>query len=307
MCCAVTCATSRWTSSTSIRHSTAARTTTSCSPKRAAPPAFLSRKGRSGRHSDDGRTALARHALSERPAEIAEHPERDEINAKQGLEARDRPRPAYRLEVVFTLGQQAQPAPKVDVAKTDVEGRHQAEEHGGAQHPPLPPQPQEGQLPPFCSGKGARADLYRLRVRLSPPQSRPDKINARLPRTVHENGIHNGEKQPQPPNNAQRPTRTEAVLAGQVEGNPLEPAVNEWIKLRLAAIQRACYGALLLTITCVLKLLAKLREWAWVIEVCHQFHAPRAGYVLCCWKALGFEVGASQVRSEQVHAGQVRA
>src|SRR5271157_4324395 len=88
---------------------------------RAAPPAFLSRKGRSGRHSDDGRTALAQHTLSEWPAEIDEHPESDEVNAKQGLEARDRPRPAYRLEVVFTLGQQAQPAPKVDVAKTDVE------------------------------------------------------------------------------------------------------------------------------------------------------------------------------------------
>src|SRR5271157_3137031 len=202
MCCAVTCATSRWTSSTSIRHSTAARTTTSCSPKRAAPPAFLSRKARSGRHSDDGRTALAQHALSERPAEIAEHPERDEINAEQRLEARDRARPAYRLEVVFTLGQQSQPAPKVDVAKADVEGRHQAEEHGGAQHTPLPPQPQEGQLPPFCGRKGARPDLYGLRVRLAAPQSCPDKINARLARPVHEDRIHDGEEQPQHPDNA---------------------------------------------------------------------------------------------------------
>ena len=35
--------------------------------------------------------------------------------------------------VVFALGEQAQPAPKVNVAKVDVEGRHQAEEHGGTQ------------------------------------------------------------------------------------------------------------------------------------------------------------------------------
>src|SRR5271157_548657 len=166
-------------------------------------------------------------ASSERPSEIAEHPERDKVNTEQRLKSRDGARPAYRPEVVFTLGEQSQPAAKIDVAKADVEGRHQAEKHGGAQHPPLPPQPEEGKLPPFRSGKGARPDFYRLRVRLAPPQPRPDKIDPGLPRPMHEDRIHDGKEQPQQPDNAQRPTGTEAVLAGQVEGNPLEGAFDE--------------------------------------------------------------------------------
>lgn len=44
--------------------------------------------------------------------------------------------PAQRLEVVFTFGQHPQPAAKVDVAKADVEGRHEAEEHSGARKRP---------------------------------------------------------------------------------------------------------------------------------------------------------------------------
>src|SRR5271157_3846115 len=166
-------------------------------------------------------------ALSEGPAEIAEHPERDEVNAEQRLEARDRPRPAYRLEVVFTLGKQPQPAPKVDVAKADVEGRHQAKEHGSAQHTPLPPQPKEGKLPTFCAAKGAWPDLYCLHVRFAPRPSRADQVNTRSPSPMDEKCINEREEQPQPENNAQWPPRTESVVAGQVEGDPLEHALDE--------------------------------------------------------------------------------
>jgi len=77
-------------------------------------------------------------ALPERPAEISEHPECNQIDTQQGLNARNRAGPPHRLEVIFTLGQQSQPPSEVDVAKADVKGRHQAEEESGAKDAPLP-------------------------------------------------------------------------------------------------------------------------------------------------------------------------
>lgn len=80
---------------------------------------------------------LALTPLSERSAKISQHPQSNKIHADKRLPTRHNPRPADRFHIELLPCQQTQPAAKVNVSKSDVEGAHEAEKHGSAKHKPF--------------------------------------------------------------------------------------------------------------------------------------------------------------------------
>ena len=63
------------------------------------------------------------------------------------------------------------------------------------------------------------------------------------------------------------------------------------------AIQRVCYCSLLLAISLILELFAKLRERARIIQVSHQLQAVRSGYHMQSrGRLLGSKIAATQLR-----------